>query len=61
MSTDDLKAVINRLTLEKQYKDLTKREQSIGRKFVTSFLQETGKKALTAYADKLIADKIKSR
>lgn len=63
MSNDELKKLTARLQLEKQYKDLSKKEVSAGQKFVTDTLQNIGKNLISDYAkryltvgiDKLIA------
>jgi hypothetical protein len=46
MSNAELKALNERLQLEKQYKDLTKSEISPGKKFVINALNEIGKEVL---------------
>lgn len=46
MSNDELRALTNRLQLEKQYKDLTKQDVSKGQKFVTDLLTDVLKETL---------------
>ena len=56
MSDKDLKDITSRLQLEKQYRDLTKKEISPGRKFVTELItnaaKETAKTYVTKYMNK---------
>ena len=58
MSNEELQARIQRIQLEKQYADLTKKEPSEGAKFVRSVLTDTAsgvaKKQLTAFANNQI-------
>ena len=56
LSNSELKDLNNRLQLEKQYKDLTKKEMSPGKKFVVDFLAETGKKELKDFLNKQIKE-----
>jgi len=44
MSNEDLKKLTTRLQLEKQYKDLTKKETSAGKQFVKELLVNEGKR-----------------
>lgn len=46
MSNVELKELNTRLQLEKQFKDLTKVEQSAGKKFVTDIFRDAGKDVL---------------
>ena len=55
MSDEELKKVVNRLNMEKQYKNLSKQEMSKGRKFVTGVLTNSAKGALTAYTTSQMA------
>lgn len=48
MSDAELRQKINRIQMEKQYKDLTSNEISAGRKFVNEVLEQSGKKVATA-------------
>lgn len=52
MSDQELKKVINRMNMEKQYKDLTAPKASPAKKFVTEVLVNVGKQQATAYANK---------
>lgn len=60
MSDDDLRRAINRLQLEKQYKDLTRQEVSAGKKWVMSVLSESTKKTATAYLSKAMTNMLDS-
>lgn len=67
LSDDELRRVISRLQMEKQYKDLTAKQKSAGRKFVESLLtsstQEIAKKYIvkytTSYIDSVLEGKKK--
>ena len=48
LSDEQLKKGLNRLQLEKQYKDLTRPEISAGKKYATEILTNSGKDVLTA-------------
>lgn len=68
MSEQELKSRISRLSLEKQYKDLTKRELSYGEKFVKDNLSNSARTvagmATTGamlLVGKLLIAKVKSR
>lgn len=52
MSDDELKAKINRLKLEKEYKTLTAPEISQGRKIVGEILKDVGKQHAKAYLNR---------
>jgi molecular chaperone GrpE (heat shock protein) len=52
LSDAELRELTTRMQLEKQYKDLNKKELSIGKKFVNDVLNESAKKAATAYVSK---------
>jgi|WetSurMetagenome_2_1015567.scaffolds.fasta_scaffold1001740_1 hypothetical protein len=56
LSNDELKTLTSRLQLEKQYKDLTKKEVSAGKKFVADVLQSSGK----TIASKFVVDTFNS-
>lgn len=56
MTDDELRRVISRLQLEKQYKDLTKREVSFGEKWVKSVLNETSKNVASKYLSKALTN-----
>lgn len=67
LSDDELRRVISRLQMEKQYKELTAKQKSAGRKFVESLLtsstQEIAKKYIvkytTSYIDSVLEGKKK--
>lgn len=67
LSDDDLQRAVRRLQLEKQYKELSAKQKSVGRKFVenllTSSTQEIAKKYVvkytTAYIDSILEGKKK--
>lgn len=52
MTNKDIQERINRLNLEKQYTNLSKKEISDGRKFVTSILTEFTKQVASQYINK---------
>jgi len=52
MSNTELKDFTQRLQLEKQYKELTKKEISKGRKFVNDVLASSGKAVASNYVTK---------
>lgn len=52
MSDAELKARLNRLNMEKQYKQLTANEVSGGRKFVQDVLVNAAKQTATTYVSK---------
>jgi hypothetical protein len=52
MSNAELKALNERLQLEKQYKELTKLDVSPARKFVTDLLVDVGKQTAKSYIQK---------
>jgi hypothetical protein len=58
ISDDDLKKIVTRLSLEKQYKDITAKQKSRGRKIAEELLETAIKRAGTAYLEKIIAKKI---
>lgn len=60
MSDEELRRRINRLQMERQYKDLTKKELSAGQKWVNSVLNESSKKIATAYLTKLATNALDS-
>jgi hypothetical protein len=55
MSNSEIKALNERLMLEKQYKDLTKTDISPGVKFVTDLLASSAKQTVSAYTSKYMA------
>ena len=52
MSDSELRSKINRLQMEKQYKQLTSSEISVGRKFVQDVLTNAAKQTATNYVSK---------
>ena len=52
MSDSKLRSKINRLQMEKQYKQLTSSEISVGRKFVQDVLTNAAKQTATNYVSK---------
>lgn len=52
MSDSELRSRINRLQMEKQYKQLTSREVSIGKKFVKDVLTNAAKQTATDYTSR---------
>lgn len=54
MSDDELKARINRIKLEKEYKKLTSPEISEGRKLVAEILKDVGKQQAKSYLNREI-------
>jgi len=49
LSNEELKTLTTRLQLERNYKDLTKRQTSAGERFVGDVLKESGKQIATKY------------
>lgn len=64
MSDEELRKVINRMNMEKQYKQLTEKELSPGRKFVQDVIansaKETAKKYVSKGMDKAIEELLKT-
>jgi hypothetical protein len=54
MSNSELKALNERLQLEKTYKELSKTDTSAGRKFVTDLLTGAAKQSATNYTAKIM-------
>lgn len=52
MSDNELRARINRIQMEKQYSQLTKKETSAGRKFVGDVMREAAKDTAKSYVSK---------
>lgn len=52
MSDEELRKKLNRLQMENQYKNLTQKKTSAGRKFVTNVLVTAATTVATAYATK---------
>lgn len=63
MSDEDLRKAVSRLNMEKQYKQLTEKQLSPGRKFVQDVItnagKETAKKYVSKYMDKGVERLIK--
>lgn len=55
MSDSELRSKTNRLQMEKQYKQLTSSEISVGRKFVQDVLTNAAKQTSTNYVSKYMA------
>lgn len=53
LSNDELKAITTRLQLEKQYKDLTKKNVSAGQKAVQAIVGKLAGEALNAYLTRM--------
>lgn len=49
LSNDELRTAINRLQLEKQYKDITSASASKGQRFVSEILQRVGAQLVNNY------------
>ena len=60
MSDDELRTAISRIQMEKQYKSLTAKETSAGKKFASEVLSSAGKQVATAYTAKLMTQKLDS-
>lgn len=60
LSTTDLKNKIERLKLEKQFKDLTAEDVSPGKKMATDILKSAGTKVLTTAAAGAVAYTVKA-
>lgn len=58
MSDSELRSKINRLQMEKQYKQLTSSEISVGRKFVQDVLTNAAKQTATNYVSKYMTKHI---
>ena len=52
MSDDELRKRINRIQMEKQYKQLTAKQTSAGQKFVKDVMVNAAKQTATQYASK---------
>jgi 5-methylthioribose kinase len=52
LSNAEIKKITERMQLERQYKELTKRSMSPGKKFVLDLLQNTAKEVATSYVKK---------
>lgn len=61
MSNKEIKRFAERMQLEKQFKDLTKKEMSAGRKFVTDLLVSQAKEIATSYVKKHITKFLEKR
>lgn len=52
LSNDELKTAITRMQLERQYKDLSKSDGFLGKKFVTDFVVSTSKQVVSSVVSK---------
>lgn len=55
LSDEELKRIINRHNLEKQYKQITAKQKSAGAKFVTDVVSNAAKQTATTYTAKYMA------
>ena len=55
MSDSELKQKINRLQMEKQYTQLTRKESSAGKKFVMNVLTDASKQTASKYVSKYMS------
>jgi hypothetical protein len=60
LSDQELRNRINRINMERQYRDLTKRQKSAGEKFVTDVLLQAGKNVAAEYTAKYMKQGIES-
>lgn len=60
LSDDELKRKIERLKLEREFKELTKEDISPGKKFASELMSSAGKKVLTAATAGAMAYAVKS-
>lgn len=58
VSDDDLRRMINRMQMEKQFDQLTAPERSAGAKFVSDVLTSAGKNVATQYATKYMSQAV---
>lgn len=58
MSDSELRSEINRIRLEREYAQLTKREKSAASKFVSDVLLSSGKQIATNYTTKFATSRI---
>ena len=58
MTNDELRSYVQRVSLEKQYKELTKKQLSPGKKYVKDLLINTGKSTLESYLKKYAAKQV---
>lgn len=54
MSNEEIRTVVTRIQLEKQYKDLKKQNISKGQKFVSETLSNVGKQVVSALVNSLV-------
>lgn len=52
MTDDELKEAVNRLNMEKRYRELTAKQKSRGQKLVVEILNDAAKQAASAYVKK---------
>ena len=60
ISDDELRKKINRMQMEKQYKQLTSKESNAGAKIAKDILLNASKVAVTTYITKYLSDSIAS-
>lgn len=60
LSDDQLRKKINRLQMEKQYKQLTKKERNIGAKIAKDIFTNAAKQTATAYVSKYMTKGVES-
>jgi hypothetical protein len=59
VSDEELRKMVSRMQLEKQYKDLTPSDTNMGRQYVTGILKDSGRTALTAAGSAIMLYAIK--
>ena len=60
MSDDELRTAISRIQMEKQYKSLTAKQTSIGKKFASEVLYSAGKEVAKTYTTQIMTKKLDS-
>lgn len=60
MSDDELKEAVNRLNMEKRYRELTAKQKSRGQKLVVDILNDAAKQAASAYVKKSLNEYVKT-
>ena len=60
MTNAELKERIDRALLEKQYRDVTKKETSPGQKFISEVLATSGKQVASVYVSKLMTSGVEA-
>jgi hypothetical protein len=59
LTDDELRLVISRIQLERQYKDITKKELNAGQKFVSDVLVGAAKTTAQTYATQFMTEAVK--